>query len=91
MIQRLALFSASVAAALVIGLGLALAGLAPASSPAPVDAVPVGTVASADPIAAPTVQVDTVYVAAQPQPEVVTVRKTVAAPHGDDEGQGEDD
>lgn len=90
MTQRIALFTASLAAALAIGLGLALAGLGPVSSPAAIDAAPAG-LAVTDPAAAPTVQVDTVYVAAQPKPQEVTVRKTVAAPHGDDEGEGEDD
>ena len=88
MIQRIALFAASLAAALAIGVGLALAGLAPASSPLAIDAAPS---ASVDPPAAPIIQVDTVYVAAQPKPKEVTVHKTVAAPHGDDEGGGEDD
>ena len=90
MIQRIALFSASLAAALAIGLGLTFAGLAPATSPVAVDAAPAGTTVT-DPTAAPTVQVDTVYVAAQPKPKVVTVHKTTAAPQGDDEGEGEDD
>ena len=88
MIQRIALFTASLAAALVIGLGIALAGLTPATSPVAIDAAATSPV---DPTAAPTVQVDTVYVAAQPKPKEVTVHKTVAAPHGDDEGQGEND
>ena len=89
MVQRIALFTTSLVAALVIGLGLGLAGLAPASAPAAGDTAPVATVAAEPP--APTTQVDTVYVAAQPKPKEITVRKTVAAPHGDDEGEGEDD
>jgi hypothetical protein len=91
MIQRIALFTASLAAALAIGLGLALAGVGPAASTAAIDTTPAATTATADPTPAPTVQVDTVYVAAQAKPKTVTVHKTVAAPRGDDEGQGEDD
>jgi len=88
MIQRVALFTASLAAALSIGIGLALAGVGPAPSAA-ID--PAGTTATTGPTAAPTVQVDTVYLAAQAKPKEITVRKTVSAPHGDDEGEGEDD
>ena len=91
MIQRIALFTASLAAALTIGLGLAVAGFSPATTSVAVDPASDGTAATTGPIAAPPVQVDTVYVAAQPKPKEVTIRKTVAAPNGGDEGEGEDD
>jgi hypothetical protein len=90
MIQRIALFTASLAAALTIGLGLAVTGFSPATSSVSVDPASDGTTATSSP-ATPSVQVDTVYVAAPPKPKEVTVRKTVAAPHGDDEGEGADD
>lgn len=91
MIQRVALFTASLAAALSIGIGLALAGVGPAPSSAAGDPATTATTATGGPVAAPTVQVDTVYLAPQAKPKEITVRKTVSAPHGDDEGEGEDD
>lgn len=79
MLHRLALFAASLSAALVIAGGLALAGFAPVWPPAAPQAADVaGGQASAP------VQVDTVYLAPPAAPEEVTVTK-VQSTGGDDE------
>jgi len=97
MLNRIALFAASLAAALVIAAGMALAGIGPGSDMAP------ASVASADPAVdpaaattapdpTPQVQVDTVYLAPKATPRVIVTKviKTKPASHGDD-GGGEDD
>lgn len=85
MLQRLALFAASLAAALVIAGGLALAGFGP-SAPAADPAVE--QVASTPD--SPPVQVDTVYVAPQATPEQITVTKVkTAARSGENEAEHE--
>ncbi len=75
MVQRIALFIASLTAALVLTAGLALNGLAPAADPGPVvaDVAPAAT----DPAPTPTVKVDTVYVTPKVKPRHVTVTRTV--------------
>ena len=75
MVHRIALFIASLTAALVLAAGLALNGLAPAADPAPVvaDVAPAAT----DPAPTPTVKVDTVYVTPKVKPRHVTVTRTV--------------
>lgn len=90
MIHRLALFVASLVAALVLAVGLVAAGFAPGPRPAdPGGAMPASSV-EAQPT--PRVQVDTVYVAPQATPQDVTVTKVVGSSgHGDDAGEGEDD
>lgn len=87
MINRIALFAASLVAALAVTVGLVIAGFAPqAPASAPVSA-PV--VASSE-APAPTVQVDTVYVAPKPTPQEITLTKVVkATAHGDDVGEHE--
>jgi len=99
MLQRSLLLVASLAAALVLAAGLALAGFGPAA-PGP------GTQAvepAADPAAATAdasapleaVQVDTVYLTPAPTPEVIQreVVKTQSAHHddGEHEREGGDD
>jgi hypothetical protein len=83
MIQRLALFAASLAAALVIAGGLAVAGFGPdqtAAEPA------VEQVASTP--ESPPVQVDTVYLTPQASPEQITVTKVkTAARSGENEAE----
>jgi long-subunit fatty acid transport protein len=90
MIQRLALFVASLSAAAVMAAALALGGLAPAAGPAAVvtDAPP----AAMDAPAQPSVQVDTVYVTPKVKPKHVTVSRTVrsSSGHGEHEGGGDD-
>jgi len=75
MVQRIALFIAALAAALVLSAGLALSGLAPAAEPHPViaDVAPAAT----DPAPTPTVKVDTIYVTPKVKPRHVTVTRTV--------------
>jgi hypothetical protein len=86
MIHRAALFTAALAAALMLAVGLVAAGFAPGAGAAPA-AVPVAATAEAP--AAPTVQVDTVYVAPPAAPQDITINRTVAATsHGDDDGEG---
>jgi len=82
MLHKLTLFVASLAAALVLAGGLALAGFGPAQ-PA-TDAIQL-----VDQVAAPTdapteapVQIDTVYLAAREKPEHITVTKVKQAPRG---------
>ncbi len=86
MIQRVALFIASVTAALVLAAGLTLSGLAPAVDPAPViaDVAP-----AADAAPQPTVQVDTVYVTPKVKPRHVTVTRTVGSSSKSGEGEHE--
>jgi hypothetical protein len=99
MFQRIILLVVSVTAALMLAVGLALAGFGPAAPTADVQAVD----AVADPapptaVAGPpseAVQVDTVYLEPAPAPEVVVAKVVRTAPAGrhDDEGEneGEDD
>ncbi len=85
MLQRLALFTASLAAALVIAGGLALAGFGP-SEPA---AAPAVEEVATTPEAAP-VQVDTVYLTPEATPQQITVTKVKTATRsGDDEAERE--
>ena len=92
MIQRVALFVASLSAALVLAAALALGGLAPAADPAAVvtDAPPAAT----DGPPQPTVQVDTVYVTPKVKPKHVSVTRTVRSSSGEGEhereGEGDD-
>ncbi len=92
MVQRVALFIASLTAALALAAGLALSGLAPAAEPAPViaEVAPAATDAAPE----PTVQVDTVYVTPKVKPKHVTVNRTVrsgSTGEGEHEGGGGDD
>lgn len=84
MIDRIAIFAASLAAAGVLVAALVLAGFAPAR-PATSAAATVATA----PAPTPQVQVDTVYLAPPQQPDVVTVHRVQPARGGDDEGERE--
>jgi len=87
MVHRVALFIASLTAALVLAAGLALSGLAPAADPAPAvaDVQPAAT----DPAPKPTVKVDTVYVTPKVKPRHVTVTRTVGTTRGSGEHEHE--
>lgn len=88
MINRLALFIASVAAALTLTVALAAAGFGSGSAAIPVAMAP-STGAPIDAgLADSRVQVDTVYLAAPLAPETITVRK-VSPASGEGEGEGE--
>ena len=86
MIQRIALFVASLAAVGTLVVGLATAGLPP-SVPSPTAVAPVEAVATADPT--PQVQIDTVYVAPPAKPATVVVHKSVPATGGEQENGSE--
>jgi hypothetical protein len=90
MVHRVALFVASLVAALTLAAGLFLAGFAPPGDP---PAGPADPVAATAPAPSPRVQVDTVYVAPPVAPQDVTITKVARASRGgDDEGErGGDD
>ena len=77
MIHKLALFAASLAAVLTLGVALAIAGFAPSAGPASAPTV-AGAVQAVDDTTPPPVQVDKVYVATPPQ-QTVTVHKIVGS------------
>jgi hypothetical protein len=84
MIHRFLLFLASLAAALVLALGIAATGM-----------LPIGSSSVAGPVAAtnapqpePSVQVDTVYLTPPVAPQEVTITQTVQG-HGDNENEHE--
>jgi hypothetical protein len=88
MINRIALFIASLTAAAVLAFGLAATGLVPLGPSSTA-----GPVAVTDPPPQPTVQVDTVYLTPPVAPQDITVTRTVTS-HGErDEGHegGEND
>lgn len=87
MVQRIALFVASLAAVGVLVVGLSAAGLAP-SAPS---ATAVTQIEGAANVAAtPQVQVDTIYVAPPVKPATVVVHKSVpAAGGGEQESESE--
>ncbi len=92
MIHRTALFAGSLVAALTLAVGLVAAGFAPHADP--VGGVPAQpAAATAEVPAAPTIQVDTIYVAAPVKPQEITVTTAVTAPahHGDDGAEGDND
>jgi len=86
--HRVALFFASLAAALVLAFGLAATGIVPGGPSSVADPV----VATAPPQPEPTVQVDTVYLTPPVAPQEVTVTQT-AQSNGerDDEHEGRGD
>ena len=94
MIQRIALFAASLVAALGVTVGLVIAGLGPQAAVAVPVVEPVAkpVVAMTD-APAPLVQVDTVYVAPAASPQEITVTKVVKAVGlgGENENEGQDD
>ena len=84
MIQRLALFLASLASALALAFGLAATGIVP-GAPASVADPAVATLA---PAPEPSVQVDTVYLTPPVPPQEITVVST-AQGHGERDGEHE--
>ncbi len=88
MIHRVALFTASLGAALALAIGLALAGFNPGAAPVGASQV----TATADPQPQPTVQVDTVYLTPPGKPQDVTVTRVVGPSGGEheDESGGDD-
>ena len=87
MIQRIAVFAASLAAVAALVVGLSTAGFAPGAATVAATATPVAT--STDPAATPQVQVDTVYVDPPQKPATVVVHKTLPAAGGEHENESE--
>lgn len=73
MINRIALFAASLAASLALAVGLLLAGFNPVPTPGP------QLTATTAPQPQPTVQVDTVYLTPPVAPQQITVNRTVSS------------
>lgn len=95
MLSRLALFVASLSAALVIAGGLALAGLAPSAASDETSPVAIPAETSGYQSEPPAILVDTVYLAppGAAQDVTATADQSVAAdpfPGGDDSGQDSD-
>ena len=93
MIQKTALFVASLAAALTLAFALAAAGFAPGATTVPADPVATVSMDAAVTPTAPLVQIDTVYVPAPVPQETITVHKVVktASSESEDDEGGEDD
>jgi hypothetical protein len=88
MIQRISLFVASLAAVTVLVIGMVAVGIDPSQ---PQSSDPSGRVAgSAEPLATPKVQVDTVYVPPPQTPATVVVHRSIPAPGGEREAEGGD-
>jgi hypothetical protein len=95
MTQKIALTAASAAAALTLAVALAATGFAPR----PVESTTIDSVAATDAAATdaaptPTIVVDTIYVAAPPPQQTITIHKveTASAGESDDEHEsGGDD
>jgi hypothetical protein len=93
MLHKTAMFVASLAAALALAFALTAAGFAPGATPpaAATDPTTTVTAGAADVVAAPTVQVDKVYVAAPKPRKTITVHKVVgSAGGGESESEGSD-
>jgi len=87
MVHKLALFAASLVAALTLAVALAVAGFAPAG-PGSAPTAPTAAQA-ADDATSPPVQVDKVYVAAPPPQQTVTIHKVVGS-SGENEAEAGD-
>jgi hypothetical protein len=87
MSRKIALTAASAAAALTLTVALAAAGFAPgAPATAAASASAVDQIVT-DP--APTVQVDTVYLAPAQEPEAITIHKVLKASGGEEASENE--
>ncbi len=86
MSHKFALAAASLAATVTLTIALAAAGFAP-GAPGPAEAATVTV--SADPTTDPGVQVDTVYVAAPPAQQTVTLHRVVKTAGSEDDGEHE--
>jgi len=85
MTHRIALAAASTGAAVTFAAALAIAGLAPgASVPTAGDAL-----AATDGTSAPTIQVDTIYVAPPPAQETITIHKIEQTAAGESDTENE--
>jgi hypothetical protein len=86
MVQRIALFVASLAAVVVIVVGLQAAGV---GSPAPRPAAVASAASPTDAVPTPRIPVDTVYVAPPQTPRTVVIHKTAPAAIGGYETESE--
>jgi len=82
MLQKTALFIASLAASATLAVALATAGFAPGTPAAPVVAPTAAAADTATP-APPTVQVDKVYIPAPQPQQTITVHKVVKSAGGE--------
>ena len=86
MVQRFALFVASLVAVAVLVVGMVAAGVGPSATGTATSAL---AVAPTDAGATPGVQIDTVYVAPPQVPQTVVIHKTVpASAGGENESEG---
>ena len=89
MLKKVTLFAGSLAASLVLAGALALAGFAPGgASHAAGQTLADGSANGPNASPQPVVQVDTVYVAAPPAQQTVTVHKVVGGPGPESENAG---
>jgi hypothetical protein len=82
MINKIALFAASLAASFALAFALAAAGFAPGAT-VPSAAVATSTPTIAEAVPTPQVQVDTVYVAAPVKPKTIKIHKVIASSGGE--------
>jgi hypothetical protein len=90
MLQRIGLFVATLAAALVVVIGIVAAT---PSSGAPTASTPASAIenrATMEPTEPP-VQVDTIYLPARIPPKTITIHRNVAPASGGDDGETEDE
>jgi len=91
MLQKTALFAASLAASLTLAFALAAAGFAPGSATVAADPAAAVSVDAVATTAAPLVQVDKVYVPAPEPQQTITVHKVGQTASGESEGGEGDD
>lgn len=88
MLQKTALFVASLVAALTLAVSLSAAGFAPGATTAPADPASAVSADAAATAAPPLVQIDKVYVPAPEPQKTVTVQKVVQTAGGESESEG---
>lgn len=93
MVNKIALFAASLAASLALAFALAAAGFAPgASEPSAATTAAAATSPTTAEVApTPRVQVDTVYVAPPAKPRTIKIHKVIKTSGGESEEQESDD
>lgn len=93
MLQKTAIFAASLAASLTLAFALAAASFAPGATTVPADPVAASSVDAAATATARLAQIDMVYVPAPVPQKTITVHKVVKTASGESEGDegGDDD
>jgi hypothetical protein len=87
MVQKTALFIASLAASVTLAVALAAAGFAPGAPAVPADAAPAVSTDAASASQAPAVQIDKVYVPAPVPQKTITVHKVLQTAGGENESE----